>query len=117
MDAHQVWTGHYSRLRQYLHRIGRLPFLINRPDRCHVCERKEYPGALCAPQSAVRRQTHQITCCYAARVLPESDCNYSVTLTFNRCSCRTTTPWRLWHLWVAKSMVRSLERLLDLKCL
>ena len=44
VDTHQLRAGHYTRSRQYLHRIGRLPFLTNRPDRCHACERKECPG-------------------------------------------------------------------------
>ena len=47
VDTHQLGAGHYSRSRQYLHRIGRLPYLTNRPDGCHACERKECPGALC----------------------------------------------------------------------
>ena len=48
VDTHQLRAGHYSRSRQYLHRIGRLPYRTNRPDGCHACERKECPGSLCA---------------------------------------------------------------------
>ena len=48
MDTNQLRAGHYSRSRQCLHRIGRLPYRTNRPDGCYACERKECPGSLCA---------------------------------------------------------------------
>ena len=41
---------HYNAIR-YLHRIGRLPYLTNRPDGCHACERKECPGSVCGEEA------------------------------------------------------------------
>ena len=43
VDTHQLRAGHWSRSRQYLHRIGRFP-----SPECPGCPSKECPAALCA---------------------------------------------------------------------